>query len=133
MPHHRRDGRLSLGIPGLEERPRQGSASEVCPVGVAVQSKFIAVGSVVPWAEAGVRINAVAPGPVMTPLLQGDMDDPLTGEAVRQLKVPLGRMGEPHEIAELIAFLLGPLASWITGSIYYIDGGIDAEIRPDQY
>jgi NAD(P)-dependent dehydrogenase (short-subunit alcohol dehydrogenase family) len=87
----------------------------------------------VPWAEAGVRINAVAPGPVMTPLLQGDMDDPLTGEAVRELRVPLGRMGEPHEIAELITFLLGPLASWIHGSIYYIDGGIDAEIRPDRY
>jgi NAD(P)-dependent dehydrogenase (short-subunit alcohol dehydrogenase family) len=85
------------------------------------------------WAAAGVRINGVAPGPVMTPLLQGDMNDPLTGEAVRELKVPLGRIAEPHEIAELIAFLLGPLASWITGSIYYIDGGIDAEIRPDQY
>ena len=85
------------------------------------------------WAEGSVRINAVAPGPVRTPLLQGDMDDPLTGEAVRELKVPLGRMGEPHEIAELIAFLLGPLTSWVHGSIYYIDGGIDAEIRPDQY
>jgi NAD(P)-dependent dehydrogenase (short-subunit alcohol dehydrogenase family) len=87
----------------------------------------------VKWAEAGVRLNAVAPGPVKTPLLQGDMDDPLTGAAVRELKVPLGRMAEPHEIAELIAFLLGPFGSWIHGSIYFIDGGIDAEVRPDRY
>lgn len=85
------------------------------------------------WARAGVRLNAVAPGPVMTPLLQGDMDDPLTGEAIRNLSIPAGRMGEPHEIAELVAFLLGPAASWIQGSIYYIDGGIDAEVRPDSY
>jgi NAD(P)-dependent dehydrogenase (short-subunit alcohol dehydrogenase family) len=69
----------------------------------------------------------------MTPLLLGDMEDPLTAEAVRELKVPLGRTGKPEEIAELIAFLLGPLSSWIQGSIYYIDGGIDAEVRPDQY
>lgn len=85
------------------------------------------------WAMAGVRLNAVAPGPVKTPLLQADMDDPLTGAAVRELRVPLGRMAEPHEIAELIAFLLGPHGSWIHGSIYFIDGGIDAEIRPDRY
>ena len=85
------------------------------------------------WARAGVRLNAVAPGPVMTPLLQGDMDDPLTGEAIRNLSIPAGRVGEPHEIAELVAFLLGPAASWIQGSIYYIDGGIDAEVRPDSY
>ena len=85
------------------------------------------------WAEAGVRLNAVAPGPVKTPLLQGDMDDPLTGDAVRALRIPLGRMGEPDEIAELVAFMLSPPASWIHGSIYFIDGGIDAEVRPDRY
>jgi NAD(P)-dependent dehydrogenase (short-subunit alcohol dehydrogenase family) len=85
------------------------------------------------WAEEGVRLNAVAPGPVRTPLLQGDMDDPLTGQAVRELRVPMGRIGEPHEIAELVAFLLGPSGSWIHGSIYFIDGGIDAEIRPDRF
>jgi NAD(P)-dependent dehydrogenase (short-subunit alcohol dehydrogenase family) len=85
------------------------------------------------WGEAGVRLNAVAPGPVRTPLLQGDMDDPLTGDAVRELKVPLGRIGEPEEIAELVAFLLGPFGSWIHGSIFFIDGGVDAEIRPDRF
>jgi NAD(P)-dependent dehydrogenase (short-subunit alcohol dehydrogenase family) len=87
----------------------------------------------VQWAEKGVRLNAVAPGPVKTPLLQGDLEDPLTGTAVRGLRVPLGRMGEPEEIAELVAFLLGPSASWIHGSIYFIDGGVDAEVRPDRY
>ncbi|HEY8155294.1 MAG TPA: SDR family oxidoreductase [Myxococcota bacterium] len=85
------------------------------------------------WAGAGVRINAVAPGPVRTPLLQGDMDDPVTGAAVKSFRVPLGRVAEPEEIAELAAFLLGPAGSFIQGAIYYIDGGSDAELRPDRF
>ena len=85
------------------------------------------------WGRAGVRLNAVAPGPVRTPLLQGDMDDPVTGAAIRNFPVPLGRVAEPEEIAELAAFLLGPAGSFIQGSIYYIDGGSDAEVRPDRF
>jgi NAD(P)-dependent dehydrogenase (short-subunit alcohol dehydrogenase family) len=85
------------------------------------------------WAGARVRLNAVAPGPIRTPLLEADMKDPLTAEAIRNLPIPLGRRGEPHEVAELVAFLLSPAASWVHGSIYYIDGGIDAQIRPDRY
>jgi NAD(P)-dependent dehydrogenase (short-subunit alcohol dehydrogenase family) len=85
------------------------------------------------WGRAGVRLNAVAPGPVKTPLLAGDMADPVTGAAIGKLSIPLGRMGEPGEIAELAAFLLGAQASWIHGSIFYIDGGNDAEIRPDRF
>jgi NAD(P)-dependent dehydrogenase (short-subunit alcohol dehydrogenase family) len=85
------------------------------------------------WGRAGVRINAVAPGPVRTPLLQGDMGDPVTGPAIRKFPVPLGRVAEPDEIAELAAFLLGPAGSYIQGSIVYIDGGSDAERRPDRF
>jgi NAD(P)-dependent dehydrogenase (short-subunit alcohol dehydrogenase family) len=85
------------------------------------------------WGRAGVRLNAVAPGPVRTPLLQGDMDDPVTGAAIKNFPVPLGRVAEPEEIAELAAFLLGPAGSFIQGSIYYIDGGSDAQVRPDRF
>jgi NAD(P)-dependent dehydrogenase (short-subunit alcohol dehydrogenase family) len=85
------------------------------------------------WGRAGVRLNAIAPGPVHTPLLEGDLQDPVTGPAIRQFPLPLGRMGEPEEIAELTAFLLSPKASWIHGAVYYIDGGSDAEIRPDRF
>lgn len=85
------------------------------------------------WGRAGVRINAIAPGPVRTPLLQGDMDDPETGAAVRSFPVPLGRVAEPEEIAELAAFMLGPAGSFIQGSIFYVDGGSDAQMRPDRF
>jgi NAD(P)-dependent dehydrogenase (short-subunit alcohol dehydrogenase family) len=85
------------------------------------------------WGRAGVRLNAVAPGPVRTPLLAGGLADARIGDAIRAVSVPLGRWGEPHEIAGLVAFLLGPEAAWIHGSIYYIDGGNDAELRPDRF
>jgi NAD(P)-dependent dehydrogenase (short-subunit alcohol dehydrogenase family) len=85
------------------------------------------------WGRRGVRLNAVAPGPVRTPLLQGGLDDPSTGAAIRNVRIPLGRPGEPDEIAVLAAFLLSPAASWIHGAVYFIDGGNDAEIRPDRF
>jgi NAD(P)-dependent dehydrogenase (short-subunit alcohol dehydrogenase family) len=85
------------------------------------------------WGRAGVRLNAIAPGPVNTPLLAADSADPVTGPAIAKLEIPLGRVGEPDEIAELAAFLLHPRAGWIHGSIVYIDGGNDAEIRPDRF
>jgi NAD(P)-dependent dehydrogenase (short-subunit alcohol dehydrogenase family) len=85
------------------------------------------------WGRAGVRLNAVAPGPVQTPLLEGGLGDSRFGDAIRSLQVPLGRRGEPDDVAGLVSFLLGPEASWIHGSFYYIDGGNDAEMRPDQF
>jgi NAD(P)-dependent dehydrogenase (short-subunit alcohol dehydrogenase family) len=83
------------------------------------------------WGEAGVRLNAVAPGPVNTPLLQGSIDDPVLGPLVDALPVPLGRRAEADEIAELVVFLLGPSSAYMHGSVVFADGGTDALVRPD--
>jgi NAD(P)-dependent dehydrogenase (short-subunit alcohol dehydrogenase family) len=85
------------------------------------------------WGDVRVRLNGVAPGPVRTPLLEATMADPATRDTVSHIDLPIGRWGEPEDVSGLVAFLLGPEASWIHGSIYYIDGGNDAEIRPDRY
>jgi NAD(P)-dependent dehydrogenase (short-subunit alcohol dehydrogenase family) len=85
------------------------------------------------WGDARVRLNGVAPGPVDTPLLRGTAQDPATRKAVEQIDIPIGRKGEPDDIAKLVAFLLGPDAAWIHASIIFADGGNDAEIRPDRY
>ncbi len=83
------------------------------------------------WAERGVRLNLVAPGPVQTPLFQGTLDDPVLGPLVDMLPVPLGRPSQPEEIAAPIAFLLSPEAAMIHGSVLFVDGGSDALLRRD--
>ena len=83
------------------------------------------------WADRGVRLNLVAPGPVHTPLFQGTLDDPVLGPLVDLLPVPLGRPAEPDEIAGPIAFLLSSEAAMIHGSVLFVDGGSDALFRSD--
>jgi NAD(P)-dependent dehydrogenase (short-subunit alcohol dehydrogenase family) len=83
------------------------------------------------WGAAGVRVNAVAPGPFESPLLQGGRDHPVLGQFIDSLPVPTCRIGTPDEVAAVIEFLLSPAAAYVHGSILFVDGGIDATIRPD--
>jgi NAD(P)-dependent dehydrogenase (short-subunit alcohol dehydrogenase family) len=73
-------------------------------------------------APLGVRVNSIAPGPIRTPMASERLDDP---EQLRWLtgRVPLGRVGEPGEIAEVAEFLLSERASYISGEVLYADGG----------
>lgn len=73
-------------------------------------------------APLGVRANSIAPGPIRTPMAGERLRDP---EQVRWLtgRVPLGRIGEPNEIAEVAAFLLSDKSSYVSGEIVFADGG----------
>jgi NAD(P)-dependent dehydrogenase (short-subunit alcohol dehydrogenase family) len=74
-------------------------------------------------APAGIRVNCIAPGPTDTPIHATWADD--LDEAYRWLKsqVPLGRIGDPAEIARWIALLLSPVSSFMTGAVIPLDGG----------
>jgi NAD(P)-dependent dehydrogenase (short-subunit alcohol dehydrogenase family) len=85
------------------------------------------------WAGAGIRLNAVAPGPIQTPLLQGGLDDARYGPAIRGFPIPTGGFGSPADVAAAVAFLLGPEARFCCGSVLFVDGGTDALLRADQY
>ncbi len=85
------------------------------------------------WAGAGIRLNAVAAGAVRTPLLQGGLEHPVFGDAIRSFPIPTGGFGAPDDIAAAIVFLLSREASFCCGSIFFVDGGTDALIRPDVY
>lgn len=85
------------------------------------------------WAGAGITLNAIAPGPIETPLLQASREDPTVGAFVDSLPTPVGRNGTPDEMAALAAFLLGPDARFICGSIFFADGGLDAMMRADDH
>ena len=85
------------------------------------------------YAKDGIRMNAVAPGPVDTPMTRPLFDNPQMAEIMQHLidETPLGRVGKPEEISRIICFLLGPDASYVCGSVLYIDGGYDANTRTD--
>lgn len=79
--------------------------------------------------KAGIRLNVVAPGAIETPLHEAVKNDPRFGEAVRNFIAPIGRNGQPSEIANAVSFLQSPQASFIHSSVIYVDGGMDALIR----
>ena len=85
------------------------------------------------WAGAGIRLNALAPGAVMTPLLQTQLATPGQARAVRAFPVPIGGFGEPEQLADWMVFMLSDAADFLCGSVVVVDGGSDAYFRADDW
>ncbi len=79
----------------------------------------------VEWAAQGVRVNAVGPTFVMTPLVQKEMADPARRDDALS-RVPLGRFADPEDVAYAVLYLASPAARMVTGHILLVDGGYTA-------
>ena len=84
----------------------------------------------VQFARDGIRVNALCPGPVSTPLAQELVDSDPDGAERQYARIPMGRFAEPQEIASAALFLASDESSFITASQFLVDGGISASYIP---
>lgn len=85
------------------------------------------------WAGAGIRLNALAPGAILTPLLERQLATPSEAKNIRRFPVPIGGFGDPGQLADWVVFMLSDSADFLCGSIVFVDGGSDAYFRPDDW
>jgi NAD(P)-dependent dehydrogenase (short-subunit alcohol dehydrogenase family) len=124
IPHMQARGRGSI-INTASFVARMGAATSQISYtaskgGVLAMSRELGV----QFAREGIRVNALSPGPVNTPLLQELFAKDPERAARRLVHIPIGRFAEPHEIAAAVAFLASDDSSFITASEFLVDGGI---------
>ena len=110
-----------LNLTSVHEKIAWGgySAYTAAKAGLSMLTKTLAQEA----APFGVRVVALAPGAIRTPINRAVWSDP-AGLADLVAKIPLGRMGEPEEVARVAAFLVSDAASYLTGSTVYVDGAM---------
>jgi NAD(P)-dependent dehydrogenase (short-subunit alcohol dehydrogenase family) len=85
------------------------------------------------WAGAGIRLNALAPGAVMTPLLAEQLANPSEAKAIGAFPVPAGGYGDAGQLADWMVFMLSDAADFLCGSVVFVDGGSDAYFRSESW
>jgi NAD(P)-dependent dehydrogenase (short-subunit alcohol dehydrogenase family) len=85
------------------------------------------------WAGAGIRLNAIAPGAIMTPLLERQLATPREAKVIHSFPVPVGHFGDPARLADWMVFMLSDAGEFLCGSVVFVDGGSDAYFRAEDW
>lgn len=85
------------------------------------------------WVGAGIRLNALAPGAIMTPMLERQLATPAEAEQIRKFPVPVGGFGDAAQLADWAVLMLSDSADFLCGSVVFVDGGSDAYFRSDDW
>ena len=118
LTKHAASSIVNIGSVSGETHVRSGAPYGMSKAALHQMTRNLAV----EWAEDGVRVNSVAPWYIRTRRTSGKLSDPDYLDEVL-LRTPLGRIGEPEEVAAAVAFLCLPAASYITGECLAVDGG----------
>ncbi|MEU2745483.1 SDR family NAD(P)-dependent oxidoreductase [Streptomyces collinus] len=106
-----------------------GKADEVLYSAAKGGLIMLAKGAAVEWARRNIRVNVVAPGLTVTPVIEASFQrrpDPDAYRREREAQIPLQRLATPEEIADAVLFLASPESSYITGAVLPVDGGYTA-------
>lgn len=85
------------------------------------------------WAGAGIRLNALAPGAIMTPMLERQLATPQEAKRIEWFPVPIGGFGDAGQLADWVVFMVSESADFLCGSVVFVDGGSDAYFRSDDW
>lgn len=85
------------------------------------------------WAGAGIRLNALAPGAIRTPMIERLLSSPAESKAVESFPVPIGGYGDASQLGDWVVFMLSDAADFLVGSVVFVDGGSDAYFRADSW
>jgi NAD(P)-dependent dehydrogenase (short-subunit alcohol dehydrogenase family) len=85
------------------------------------------------WAGMGIRLNAIAPGAIRTPMLEQQLATPAEAKVLQSFPIPTGGFGDAGHLADWVVFMLSDSAAFLCGSVIFVDGGSDAYFRADDW